>query len=106
MTAKELELALKLVADMSDTWDPRQYKDSYRDDLLKKVEEKAKKGQSHTLTKGTREKPARRSAEIIDLATLLKRSLAAKSPSPSGRAAGRRSAARSRTPRTGTRRRA
>jgi len=106
VTAKELELALKLVADLSDAWDPKQYKDSYRDDLLKRVEEKAKKGQAHTLTKGPREKPAHRSAEIIDLATLLKRSLAAKSPSPSGRAAGRRSAARSRTPRTGTRRRA
>jgi DNA end-binding protein Ku len=106
VTAKELELALKLVADMSDTWDPKQYKDSYRDDLLRRVEEKAKKGQSHTLTKGTRGKPAPRSAEIIDLATLLKRSLEAKSSRPSSRAAGRRSAARSRTRRTGMRRRA
>jgi len=106
VTAKELDLALKLVADLSDAWDPKQYKDSYRDDLLKRVEEKAKKGQAHSLTKGTREKPARRSAEIIDLATLLKRSLAAKPPSPSGRAAGRRSAPHSRTRRTGTRRRA
>src|SRR5687767_10685152 len=104
VTAKELDLALKLVADLSDAWDPKQYEDSYRDDLLKRVEEKAKKGQAHTLTKGTREKPARRSAEIIDLATLLERSLAAKPPSPSGRAAGRRSAPGSRTRRTGTRR--
>jgi len=106
VTAKELELALKLIADLSEKWDPKQYKDSYRDDLLKRVEEKAKKGQAHTLTKGSREKPARRSAEIIDLATLLKRSLAAKSSRPSGRAAGRRSAARSRTHRAGMRRRA
>ena len=78
MTAKEFDLALMLVEDMTDTWNPDQYKDTYREDLMRRIQEKVKKGQTHSLTEPAREKPARRSAEIIDLTTLLKRSLEAK----------------------------
>ena len=78
VTAKEFDLALKLVEDMTDTWNPDQYKDTYREDLMRRIQEKVKKGQTHALTEPAREKPARRSAEIIDLTTLLKRSLEAK----------------------------
>ena len=78
VSAREFDLALKLVADMTEPWDAAQYKDTYRHDLLKRVEEKVKKGQMHTLTRASGERTARRSAEIIDLTALLKRSLAAK----------------------------
>ena len=107
VSAREFDLALKLVEDMSDTWDPAQYKDTYRDDLLKRVEEKVKKGQTRTLTEATREKPARRSAEIIDLTTLLKRSLEGQSGRAAPGGTRRRSPARGRsTPRAKARRRA
>ena len=99
VSAREFDLALKLVEDMSDTWDPAQYKDTYRDDLLKRVEEKVKKGQTRTLTEATREKPARRSAEIIDLTTLLKRSLEGKPARAAPGGARRRSTARGRSTR-------
>ena len=102
VTSQEFELALKLVEDMTEVWNPDQYKDTYRRDLMKRVEEKVKKGETHTLTEPTREKPARRSAEIIDLAALLKRSLEEKT---AGSARGRGSGARRRAPRTATRRR-
>jgi len=106
VSAKEFDLALKLVADMSEPWDAAQYKDTYRDDLLRRVEEKIEKGQTRTLTEATPEKPARRSAEIIDLTTLLKRSLAGKPDRAAPRSARRRSPARGSTRRTTTRRRA
>ena len=82
--------ALKLVEDMSAPWDAKQFKDTYREDLLKRVEEKARKGQSHTLTRPGREKPERRSAEIVDLTALLRRSLEEKSQRPAGGTARRR----------------
>jgi DNA end-binding protein Ku len=109
VTPKEFELALKLVTDMTDTWSPGQYKDTYRDDLLKRVEEKAKKGETRTLTEATGREPARKGAEIIDLTTLLKRSLA---NAPTGKASGKASAtpasrgATRRAGRSGPRRRA
>jgi DNA end-binding protein Ku len=105
VSAREFNLALKLVDDMSDTWDPAQYKDTYRDDLLKRVEEKVKKGQTRTLTEPTREKPARRSAEIIDLTTLLKRSLEGKPARAAPGGARRRSTARGRSTRSARARR-
>lgn len=76
VTAKEFELALKLVADMTESWEPGQYKDTYRDDLMKRVEEKIRKGETRTLTAAADREPVRQGAEIIDLTTLLKRSLA------------------------------
>jgi DNA end-binding protein Ku len=106
VSAREFELALKLVADMSDSFDPADYRDTYRDDLLKRVKEKVKTKQTHTLTEATPEKPARRSAEIIDLTTLLKRSLEAKPARPAPQAARRRSPVRGGTRRAKTRRRA
>ena len=105
VTAKEFELALRLIDDMTDTWNPEQYKDTYRHDLMKRVEEKVRKGQTHTLTRPTREKPARRSAEIVDLAALLKRSLAEKTARPAP-VSERRPARRRRTRRASVRRRA
>ena len=106
VTTKEFDLALKLVEDMTETWDAAQYKDTYRDDLLKRVEEKVKKGQSRMLTEAAPERPARRGAEIIDLTTLLKRSLAAKpAEARPSKPARRRTPARAGAGRAGSRRR-
>jgi DNA end-binding protein Ku len=111
VTAREFELALKLVSDMTETWSPEQYADTYRDDLLKRVEEKIKKGETNVLTEAESREPARKSAEIIDLTTLLKRSLASaparKTPEkPAAKPARGRSPARARSTRRVPRRRA
>lgn len=107
VTAKEFDLALKLVADMTEPWDATQYNDTYRDDLMKRIEEKVKKGQTHALTAPEAERPARRSAEIIDLTTLLKRSLASKpAEKRAARPARRPTTPRARALRNGKRRRA
>jgi DNA end-binding protein Ku len=74
VSAKELEMATRLVEDMTDDWNPQAYKDSYRDDLLALIEKKVKRGQLHEV-----EQPdageTRPSAQVIDLMTLLKKSL-------------------------------
>jgi DNA end-binding protein Ku len=71
---RELDMAERLVDDMTmKSWDPSEYRDTYRDDLLKLIEEKAK-GKLRPVPKAK----APREAEVIDFASLLERSLAAR----------------------------
>ena len=74
-TAKEVDMALRLIDDMSEKWQPDKFKDTYRDDLLARIEEKVRAGQTEEITrpeKGGREKEG---AEVIDLMALLKKSV-------------------------------
>ena len=41
---KEVQLAERLVDDMTEEWNPRQYRDSYRDDLMKRIKALATQG--------------------------------------------------------------
>jgi len=73
---REVELAEKLVEEMSGPWHPQDYHDTYRDDLMRRIEEKIRKKQTHVLTpKGKPGKEERPSAEVIDLMAVLKKSL-------------------------------
>ena len=85
VSPKELDMAMRLVEDMADEWDPKKYKDTYRDDLLKRIKEKVKAGQTEELTEPEKdaEKPAK--ADVIDLMSLLKKSVERK-PKPAKRA--------------------
>lgn len=74
VNAKEVELARRLIDDMTEKWDPSRYKNTYHDDLMARIREKIRKGQTEEITEaGKEEKP--RSAQVIDLADLLKQSL-------------------------------
>jgi DNA end-binding protein Ku len=68
----EQEMAEKLVETMHTTWDPSAFQDSYRDDLMKLIKARAKKG-----TKESEEppKPEKDEAPVLDLMAALKRSL-------------------------------
>jgi DNA end-binding protein Ku len=92
VTAKELDMAMRLVEDMSDEWQPAKYKDTYRHDLMKRIEEKVKKGQTEEITAPEKERRPEKGAEVIDLMSLLKKSVE-KKPKPARRAAKRRRAA-------------
>ena len=81
-TAKELDLALRLIDDMADEWQPEKYKDTYREDLLARIEEKVKAGQTEEITKPEKEGREKAGAEVIDLMALLKRSVERKTPKP------------------------
>jgi DNA end-binding protein Ku len=75
VTAKEIELALRLMKDMEEKWDPEKYKDTYRDDLMQRIEEKVKAGQTEEITEPAKEGRQRKGAEVIDLMALLKKSV-------------------------------
>ena len=76
MSAKEADLAKRLIDDMTEHWKPEKFKDTYHQNLMRRIHEKIKSGETHAITEPEEEeeKP-RRSAELIDLATLLKPSL-------------------------------
>ena len=81
LSAREIETATRLIDDMSEPWRPERYRDTYRDDLMKRIEEKIAAGQTKVLTEvgdapssGTK----RESAQIIDLVALLKKSISSR----------------------------
>jgi DNA end-binding protein Ku len=73
---REVEMALKLVKDMSEKWKPGKYHDTYRDDLLARIQKKVKAGETREIAEPEEEeKTPRKGAEVIDLMALLKRSV-------------------------------
>ncbi|MET0442456.1 MAG: Ku protein, partial [Casimicrobiaceae bacterium] len=75
VTAKERELAHKLVEDMSGKWQPKAFHDTFREDILKRVKQKVKAGQTEEITE-PEESEARPKADVIDLMAALKKSIA------------------------------
>jgi DNA end-binding protein Ku len=77
VSEKELSMAERLVDDMSDEWTPEKYKDTYTDDLLARIEDRIKAGQTHAITSESDEagEPPRAGGEVIDLVSMLRRSL-------------------------------
>ncbi|HZZ93877.1 MAG TPA: Ku protein [Usitatibacter sp.] len=69
----ELAMAERLIEDMTIKWDPAQFHDTYRDDLLEMIHEKAK-GRVREVPKAKRST----GAEVIDFASLLEKSLKAR----------------------------
>jgi len=107
---RELAMAERLVEDMVMKWDPAEYHDTYRDDLLKLIEEKAQ-GNLKPVPKAR----APREAQVIDFASLLEKSLAARKKGgraepeeqeEAGEEAPRRGAAKRKAPATKTGRKA
>lgn len=68
---KEIELAEQLVAALDEPWDPEQFRDEYRDDLLALIEAKAETGRAPVNKGGARE----RGGDVVDMMELLKRSV-------------------------------
>ena len=75
VTPKEVDLAKRLVDDMTEHWDPAEFKDTYHEDLMRRIHEKIKSGETKEITKPGDEPAEPRSAQVIDLAALLKKSL-------------------------------
>jgi len=92
VTAKELDMAMRLVEDMADKWHPDKYKDTYRDDLLKRIKAKVKAGETEEITEPEKEPRKEKSADVIDLMSLLRKSVEQK-PKPARRSARKRRAA-------------
>ena len=73
---KEIAMAERLVDDMTEKWKPEQYTDTYTADLMKQIEKKIASGETHALTPASGDTPEpQRGAEVIDLVSLLRKSL-------------------------------
>ena len=77
LTKGELDMAKRLVEDMSADWQPDDYRDSFQDKIMALVEKKAHAGKIENIERVSDDEP-RKSADVIDLTELLKRSLGAK----------------------------
>lgn len=75
VSGREFSMAVRLIEEMKTDFDPTQFKDSYREDLLRRIEDKVKHGQTKQLTEAEKPARARASAKVIDLTALLKNSL-------------------------------
>lgn len=73
ISAAELKMATQLVEEMSGKWDPADFKDEFRMQVMQLVEKKAKAGEGKTVLAPEEEAP--QSADVIDLTALLQRSL-------------------------------
>jgi DNA end-binding protein Ku len=71
----EIDMALKLIENMTGKWEPKRYHDSYRDDLLARVKQKIKSGQTKEAAEPDEPEAPKRTAEVIDLTALLRESV-------------------------------
>jgi DNA end-binding protein Ku len=97
--AKELAMATQLIESMSADWDPTQYRDTFRDDIMALVKRKVDAGKAQTIMEVKPEAIEDDSQGETDLTELLKQSLrgttrkpahepAAKAPPPASRRSG------------------
>ena len=100
VSARELEMAAKLIESMSDTWKPAEFRDDFRDKLHKFIAQRVAKKAGGKSAEAETEPHPKASSNVVDFVALLKKSLDAKGKSgdDKGRASPRRP--------TGTRRRA
>jgi DNA end-binding protein Ku len=71
VTDKELDLAVRLVDEMVEDFEPEKYKDETRETLMGIVERRLEKGE----TRASKRAPAQASGDVVDIVGLLRRSL-------------------------------
>src|SRR5205807_3722828 len=74
-SSKELDMALRLIEDMADEWQPERYHDTYHEDLMKRIEEKVKAGETEEITEPEKEERPAKGAQVVDLMALLRKSV-------------------------------
>jgi DNA end-binding protein Ku len=78
---KELQMATQLIESMTEAWQPDQFKDTFRDDIMKMVKQKFDAGMATEITEVKIEEPEETS-NVVDLTELLRKSLQGRSPAP------------------------
>lgn len=94
VTPREVEMAAKLVEEMTDSWNPEKYRDTYHEDLMTLIEKRIKAGQTEVVTEPEEEEKKPKQAEVVDLMALLKRSVQEKGQSPKKSSRPKRAAGR------------
>ncbi len=81
ITDREVSMAERLIAEMTEPWKPERYHDEYRDELLAFIKKRGRAGQLAASPEPEEEAaPHARRAEVIDIADLLQKSLAKAEP--------------------------
>lgn len=77
LSRKELDMAKRLVEDMTSEWEPDEYRNTFEDQIMALVDQKVDAGEIQAVEA---EEPdeERQSADVVDLTELLKRSLGGK----------------------------
>ncbi|MDN4591379.1 Ku protein [Xenophilus aerolatus] len=76
LTPRELKMAEQLVADMGAEWDPEDYQDEFKNQIMALVDRKVAAGQTEAVTQPDPvERTEGQGAKILDLTELLQRSL-------------------------------
>jgi DNA end-binding protein Ku len=82
VSSREIDMAKKLVDEMTDRWKPERYRDTYHGDLMKLIDKRIKAGKTEVITE-TEEEEKPMKENVLDLMALLKRSVQAKGRSAS-----------------------
>ena len=93
LSKSEKDMAKRLVSDMTGEWQPEKYRDNFQEKIMQLVEKKASDGEIENVEADS-DQEKRKSADIIDLTELLKRSLRgknAKSPKDETKSTSKRS---------------
>lgn len=88
LSKAEKDMARRLVQDMKGAWNPEEYRDTFQEKIMALVDKKVAEGKIENVETDTTDQP-RKSADIIDLTELLKRSLGGSKSSPSSKKATR-----------------
>jgi DNA end-binding protein Ku len=73
VSKQEIKMAEQLVEAMTTDWNPEQYSDTYREDLLRIIDEKVKSGRVTEVTPAAEREEGE--AQVIDIMALLKQSM-------------------------------
>jgi DNA end-binding protein Ku len=74
LSAAEMKMATQLVDDMTEKWNPDDFKDEFKHEIMKLVDKKVKAGKTETVIEPQEETPSS-GDNVIDLTELLARSL-------------------------------
>lgn len=88
LSKAEKDMAKRLVEDMKGQWSPGEYRDTFQEKIMALVSKKEAEGKIENVETETGEEP-RKSADIIDLTELLKRSLGGKKPAQAAKRSAR-----------------
>lgn len=72
----EIKMAEQLINGMTADWDPKKYRDTYYDDIMKRVKQKIKEGKSHVIEDVDISEEKVEPTKVVDLLPLLRQSLA------------------------------
>lgn len=85
----EMTMAVQLIDDMTQSWNADHFRNSFAEQIHQLVEEKAVSGEIADVAKVDSARSVSAGAEVLDLTSLLKRSLEGKTPEPAEKASGK-----------------